>query len=552
MELQYREPVFCFTSDIDWAPEWAIETLWERFDGLSVPLTPFVTHQSAFLKQRLSSDDRVGVGLHPNFLPGSTHGSTPEAAVDHLFDIWPDASTFRSHSFVDSTPITDLFAARGLHYDSNLCLFLQPGCVPLRHNSGMWRFPVFWEDDIHYKRGLAFEFNLLRSHLETPGLKIFNIHPLLYSLNVPGNDFYNSIRAQLEEPSARPHSHPGRGVRTLVDELLDWLAGKDYRVCSLHTLYQEASESRSSDGGAVSRTAGPGRVVSAEGTKEALEKYRQATREEKAEQVRSIYDARNVEETYATSRDTNLREIEISFITRKVFAALSSLPETADILDIGCGNGYTLLSLAKKMCANFVGLDFSAKMIQGAHTLRTRMKDQLKCLPEFREADIRALPYDDNSVDVVLSERCLQNLPSRDDQYATLDEVSRVLRPGGRYLMVEGTEDGLERLNELRLKVGLEAIPSVAPDNVSALKFREAELENELEKRFEIADRQYFGTYYLISRVVHPLLVYPDSPRFEARINNVARQIAEHLPDVDRLGHVMGYELVARRQATII
>jgi hypothetical protein len=48
-------------------------------------------------------------------------------------------------------------------------------------------------------------------------------------------------------------------------------------------------------------------------------------------------------------------------------------------------------------------------------------------------------------------------------------------------------------------------------------------------------DIMSFGAYYFISRVVHPLVVLPDEPKFEARINEVARKIARNIPGFDKL-----------------
>ncbi|RKX26480.1 MAG: hypothetical protein DRP45_03425 [Candidatus Zixiibacteriota bacterium] len=242
-----EQPVFCFTSDLDWAPEWAIESLLDRFEEVGFPLTPFVTHKSPLIQSRFSSEAlKSEVGLHPNFLPGSTHGNSPEEVIEHVFSLWPEASTFRSHSFVDSSLISDLFTERGMRYDSNLCLFLQPDCRPLCHCSGMWRFPVFWEDDVHYKQGLSFEWNTLKGHIETPGLKVFNVHPLLYALNVPDEQFYNSHKhsGDVVEPSdCREHEYGGSGVRTLLDELLNYLVRKNIKPVSLRELYLMAEES---------------------------------------------------------------------------------------------------------------------------------------------------------------------------------------------------------------------------------------------------------------------------------------------------------------------
>jgi hypothetical protein len=44
--------------------------------------------------------------------------------------------------------------------------------------------------------------------------------------------------------------------------------------------------------------------------------------------------------------------------------------------------------------------------------------------------------------------------------------------------------------------------------------------------------------YYFISRVIHPLLVAPDKPKYDARINSVALEICKKIPDFRDMGHV--------------
>ena len=48
-------PVFCFTSDLEWSPEWAVQELLQVFANYGTPLTPFVTHSSAAIQERYSS-----------------------------------------------------------------------------------------------------------------------------------------------------------------------------------------------------------------------------------------------------------------------------------------------------------------------------------------------------------------------------------------------------------------------------------------------------------------------------------------------------------------
>lgn len=508
-KLLINDPVFCFTADIDWAPEWAIAEMMDYFGKNKIPLTPFVTHHSGTVAKYFNSM-KEKVGLHPNFLPSSTHGNSIKDVINHVTKLWPESVSFRSHSFFDHTHITDEFKSRGFRYDSNLCLFLQSNCVPLRHRSGLLRFPVFWEDQAHFTKGLSFTLSLLQPHLETPGLKIFDIHPIHFALNTPSEQFYVLHKSQ---PTGRDR-WSGDGIQTLVESVVRLVKEKNYRCSYLHDLYLEASQ-------------------------EHLKLYESASRNERAEMVRTRYERLDSQDIYATSRDFNLRELEIQFITKNC--------EGEKVLDVGCGNGYTLLRLAQLRTGKYVGVDFSPNMIQGARVLTGKLRPGLRSVPDYRLGNVLHLPFDRAEFDCAISERCVLNLSSREDQEQAIQEIHRVLKPGGIYLMVEGTEDGLGRLNLLRTKLGLAPIPTVDSDNISSLKFREIEIEEFLEPFFRIETRQYWGTYYLISRVVHPLLVHPKEPRFDAAINTIARKVAEVLPDTGRLGHVVGYKLVKRQ-----
>ena len=50
---------------------------------------------------------------------------------------------------------------------------------------------------------------------------------------------------------------------------------------------------------------------------------------------------------------------------------------------------------------------------------------------------MRALPFDDGSFDVVLSSLAIHNIPDLAGRTKAIDEAVRVLRPGGRILIVD-------------------------------------------------------------------------------------------------------------------
>ena len=102
------------------------------------------------------------------------------------------------------------------------------------------------------------------------------------------------------------------------------------------------------------------------------------------------------------------------------------------VLDAGCGPGYDALRMAAMvgMSGKVTGIDMSERMIAIAQE-----KAKGAGLPvSFRTGDVRKLDVPDASFDAVRIERTLQIL---DNPGQILDELIRVLRPGGRLVSIE-------------------------------------------------------------------------------------------------------------------
>ena len=240
-----------------------------------------------------------------------------------------------------------------------------------------------------------------------------------------------------------------------------------------------------------------------------------------------------------TACDYNLRELEID-------TAVEYMRDGQRILDVGCGLGYALTQYAARKRVEAHGIDYSDEMIASAKQLFHQSSPDLRGTVTFRQADVSALPYDGAYFDVVTSSRCLMALLDWELQKKALIDIARVLKPGGMLVLMEGTFDGLDKLNQARNIFGLPSIDAGGRDRLFTLKFHERELLDFCKPLFINEWIKRFGMYYFLTRVVHPLLVAPDSPKYEHKINEVARQIARLIPDFEGMGHLVAFGFVKR------
>ena len=216
---------FVLTGDVDWASEHCIESYVDHAARHGIVPTLFVTHRSPAI-ERAAAAGRVHLGIHPNFLPGSSHGSAIDEVLDHVFDLVPRPVAARSHCFADSSQIAAALAERAIRVDSNLCCHLQQGLPVLHHWNGVKRLPVFFEDDVHWTQGGGWSFADYRDVFGSPGLKILNFHPFIWALNTPDADFYAAHRSHIPTLTAQEADrlrHPGPGSATFLDEIIAWV-----------------------------------------------------------------------------------------------------------------------------------------------------------------------------------------------------------------------------------------------------------------------------------------------------------------------------------------
>ncbi|BBZ73487.1 class I SAM-dependent methyltransferase [Mycobacterium paraseoulense] len=111
------------------------------------------------------------------------------------------------------------------------------------------------------------------------------------------------------------------------------------------------------------------------------------------------------------------------------------------VLDLGCGRGAVLLAAATRLPrGRAVGVDlWQADQTDNSPeaTLANAALEAVSDRVEVHTADMTALPLADDSVDVIVSNLAIHNIPTRAGRRKALDEAVRVLRPGGRLAIAD-------------------------------------------------------------------------------------------------------------------
>ena len=109
-------------------------------------------------------------------------------------------------------------------------------------------------------------------------------------------------------------------------------------------------------------------------------------------------------------------------------AALGLLDPTAVVGDLGCGTAQ-LSELVAPHVAQVIAVDSSPDMLQAARTRLGRVDNV-----EFRKGAVEALPIEDAHLDLAMMGLVLHHVP---DPVRALAECARVLKPGGRALIID-------------------------------------------------------------------------------------------------------------------
>ncbi|OGO32984.1 MAG: hypothetical protein A2Z29_07105 [Chloroflexi bacterium RBG_16_56_11] len=145
------------------------------------------------------------------------------------------------------------------------------------------------------------------------------------------------------------------------------------------------------------------------------------------------------------------------------------------VLDVGCGTGDLTIALARLAGegTEIVGIDYSLPMLERAR--QKAAKNGVVGRVRFVQGEATALPYPDVSLDCVGISFAFRNLTYRNPLGGPhLAEVARVLRDGGRYVVVESSQPlnpVIRALFHFYLRAFVRPVGTVLAGNPSAYRY---------------------------------------------------------------------------------
>ncbi len=218
------------------------------------------------------------------------------------------------------------------------------------------------------------------------------------------------------------------------------------------------------------------------------------------------------------------------------------------VLDVGCGNGFTLKTLAVAMpAASYLGIEHNDK-------LRELAQQQVRELPNVRilPGDLRirgSLALADESVDVLVCQRVLINLLAAADAKVALDNIVALMRPHGRLLFIESFTTGLARLNEARAEFGLEPIPPAHHNRYLEDEFFAHPRLQPCAIEPPVA-RDTLSTHYFVTRVLHSALCKAVGSEFQ-RNSHFVKFLSSALPSAVGEYAPLQFHFFAKRGADV-
>lgn len=227
----------------------------------------------------------------------------------------------------------------------------------------------------------------------------------------------------------------------------------------------------------------------------------------------------------STMADNVTRSTETNAIKAFVKACLarrhdSGLTGPAKIMDVGCGNGYTLETLSQEFPEHrFIGVEKTDELRELAVS-RFEGNESVEVFSgDLRDPDFAA----GHEADILICQRVLINLLDPQDQKNALNNlITAVNGSRGSLLFIECFESSLDRLNTARAEFDLGDIPPAYHNLYLKDDFFLVDgVKHHLlaDFGFDVPER-FLSTHFYVTRVLHPMVTKGQSVKRNSEFVN--------------------------------
>ena len=218
---------YALTFDIDWAPDFVILHCLELLDDARCKATFFATHSTPLNQEIVNRGHNLGI--HPNFLPNSSQGSSVQEIISECLSYAPDAWCMRTHALVQSSPLLHEIFSKFPQLKLDVSLLMHRSAFS---HKVQWDFDGVtfdrllynWEDDAQFS---SYKKDNLPD-LFFGELTVFDFHPIHVFLNSTDGSEYRNLKLEqrklplssLDKQVVEKHVNPNLGTQSYLKEVL--------------------------------------------------------------------------------------------------------------------------------------------------------------------------------------------------------------------------------------------------------------------------------------------------------------------------------------------
>jgi SAM-dependent methyltransferase len=225
--------------------------------------------------------------------------------------------------------------------------------------------------------------------------------------------------------------------------------------------------------------------------------------------------------------DVFQRNLEYEYI-------LPYIKPNMDILEVGCGNGYST-SVFRKIAKHVDSFDYTENMIKRAKKVFKETNNR------FYVDSLLEPKHTTKKYELVLCIRVLCNLRDVNEQLLAIKNLASFIDNNGSLILLEGFSNGFSELNLIRSKVNLPNLKPAKNNYYSSVN----DLLPILEHDFVIEQEIHTGSYDYLTRYVYPYLVGNDKIKRNTEFHEKAYSLAKaYNPELFRhLSRIYGFVL---------